>query len=130
LNKYRRIEVNAYRRRVTVISGELHPANSSDTQPSQTDDEVSLNDSDLGQHVEPDSREGQLLLVEAVRSLQRRLSPEAMALIETGEKTLDHNLKRNAFYLWRRSISEFIPRAFRFVRREKRNDAGKRSVEN
>lgn len=80
MNKYRRIEVNAFRRRVTIISGEW-PRVVSEALPAHTDDEVSLNDSDACEPVEPDSPEGQLILVEAVRSLERRLSPETRATI-------------------------------------------------
>jgi hypothetical protein len=80
LNKYRRIEVKAFRRRVTIVSGEW-PREASDVSAPQVSDEVSLNDTDVSEPVEPDSPEGQLILVEAVRSLERRLSPEARAMI-------------------------------------------------
>lgn len=80
MSKYRRIEVNAFRRRVTVVSGEWRPENASG-QLAETDDGVSLNESDSCEPVEPDSPEGQLILVEAVRSLERRLLPEARAMI-------------------------------------------------
>ena len=88
MSKYRRIEINAYRRRVTVVSGEWRPADLFDAQPTQTEDKVSLNDTDLCEPVEPDSPEGQLILVEAVRSLEQRLSPEARALISAGHNDL------------------------------------------
>lgn len=81
MNKYRRIEVNAFRRRVTVVSGEWCPEKLADGKPAETTDAVSLNDTDTSEPVEPDSPEGQMILVEAVRSLERRLSPEARAMI-------------------------------------------------
>jgi hypothetical protein len=80
LKKYRRVEVNAYRRRVTVVSGEW-PREIFEAQAEQTDDEVSLNDTDVCDPVAPDSPEGQLILVEAVRSLERRLLPETRAAL-------------------------------------------------
>lgn len=80
MNKYRRIEVKAFRRRVTVVSGEW-PEDASDVPAAQVNDEVSLNDTDACEPVEATSPEGQLLLVEAVRSLERRLSPEALAML-------------------------------------------------
>ncbi len=80
LNKYRRIEVKAFRHRVNIVSGEWS-REISEAVPPQTDDEVLVNDSDLCEPVEPDSPEGQQILVEAVRSLERRLSPEARATI-------------------------------------------------
>jgi hypothetical protein len=80
LEKYRRIEVNAFRRRVTILSGEW-PREIFEAQAEQTDDEVSLNDTDVCEPVAPDSPEGQLILVEAVRSLERRLLPETRAAL-------------------------------------------------
>ena len=81
MNKYRRIEVNAFRRRVTVVSGEWRPNELFDSQATQPEDAVSLNDSDDCEPIEPDSPEGQLILAEAVRTLERRLSPEVRAKI-------------------------------------------------
>ena len=76
--KYRRIEINAFRRRVTVVSGEWRP-DIFEADPAQPDDEVSLNDTDSCEPVAPDSPEGQLILVDAVRSLEHRLLPETRA---------------------------------------------------
>jgi hypothetical protein len=81
LKKYRRIEVNAFRRRVTIVSGD--PLEISEAQLAQTKDEVSLNDTDECEPIEPNSPAGQLILVEAVRSLERQLSPEIRATIRT-----------------------------------------------
>src|SRR6266581_6484149 len=87
MTKYRRIEVNAFRRRVTIVSGEW-PRDGFDAAredllacgsfaaetpalpalATQTEDGVSLDDTDVCEPVEPDSPEGQLLLIEAVRS--------------------------------------------------------------
>jgi hypothetical protein len=82
VTRYRKIEINAFRRRVTIVSG-ISGEWPRDTQPSQTDEGVLLNDSEACEPIEPDSREGQLLLVEAVRSLERRLSPEVRASLST-----------------------------------------------
>ena len=118
--KYRRIEVNAYRRRVTIVSGEW-PRNTSVPQPSQTEEGVSLDDTDACEPVEPTSPEGQLILVEAVRSLERRLSPEARATIYAGQNTHAPNgSKRNGFHLKLQSFYQSIcPKALRFARKEK-----------
>ena len=120
MNKYRRIEVNAYHRRVTVVSGEWRPGDVIVAQPDRTDEGVSLDDSDVCEPVEPDSPEGQLILVEAVRSLEQRLSPEARALI-CGQSVLAPNgLDRNGFYLKLQSFYQFIcGKALRFARKEK-----------
>src|SRR5438445_13338736 len=87
---YRRIEVNAFRRRVTIVSGEW-PRDSFDAERAQTDDGVSLNDTDSCEPVTPDSPEGQVILVEAVRSLERRLSPETRAAMRIPPNTLAAN---------------------------------------
>jgi hypothetical protein len=86
LKKYRLIEVNAFRRRVTIVSGEW-PRDISESPPAHTDDGISLNDSDVSEPVETDSPEGQLILVEAMRSMERRLSPEARAMIYADQNT-------------------------------------------
>jgi hypothetical protein len=121
LKKYRRIEVNAFRRRVTIVSGEWRPGDVFDAEPAQTDEMVSLNDTDACEPVAPDSPEGQLILVEAVRSLERRLSPETRATIYAGENSLTPTgSNRNGFYLKLQSFYEWIcPKALRFARKEK-----------
>ena len=93
MKKYRRIEVNAFRRRITVVSGEWRPDEFLDAQPAETSDEVSLNETDSGEPVAPDSPEGQMILVEAVRSLERRLSPEARAMVRNVSKDSHCELK-------------------------------------
>jgi hypothetical protein len=80
VNKYRRIEVNAFRRRVAIVSGEWTPG-IAHSQLLQTDEGVSLEDSNANEQVEPESPEGQMIIVEAIRSLERRLSPAARATI-------------------------------------------------
>ena len=77
--KYRRIEVNAFRRRVTIVSGEWPIVDLDNLHRAQTDDDISLSDTDSSEPVAPDSPEGQVILVEAVRSLESRLSPETRA---------------------------------------------------
>ena len=117
---YRRIEVNAFRRRVTVVSGEW-PVDIADAQPAQTDDGVSLNDTDSREPVTPDSLEGQVILVEALRSLERRLSPETRAALCTFPQTsAPQDSDRDRLYsrlhsLYQRTRS----RAHRFALREK-----------
>jgi hypothetical protein len=88
VKKYRRVEINAYRRRVTIMSGVSGewPRDSFAVPPAETTNEVSLDDTDACEPVEPDSPEGQLILVEAVRSLERRLSPETRATICSAAK--------------------------------------------
>jgi hypothetical protein len=121
MKKYRRIEVNAYHRRVTVVSGEWRPDDFFGAQAGQTDDGVSLNDSDACEPVTPDSPEGQLILVEAVRTLEQRLTPETRATIRVAQETIAPNASsRNVLFLKLQSFYQFIwPKAFRFARKEK-----------
>ena len=121
MKKYRRVEINAYRRRVTVVSGEWRPGDLFEALPVQADDEVSLSDSEVCEPVTPDSPEGQLILVEAVRSLERRLSPETRATISAGQDPLASNpSNRNRFYLKLQSLFQSVlPRVLRFARKEK-----------
>ena len=121
MKKYRRIEVNAFRRCVTIVSGEWRPGDLFDAQPDRADEGVSLEDSDSSEPVAPDSAEGQLILVEAVRSLERRLSPQTRATICVGQHTLAPNgSNRNGFYLKLQSFYQSIcPRALRFARKDK-----------
>ena len=109
MNKYRRIEVNAFRRRVTIVSGEW-PRNAFEASPGEVVNEVSLNDTDSSEPVETDSPEGQLILLEAVRSLESRLSPETRTKIrnasqvteaEAGESTPTHRNNHAKNYLVR-----------------------------
>src|SRR5262245_441361 len=81
MKKYRRIEVNAYHRRVTIVSGEWRPDDLFGAQANQNGDGVSIDDSHAFKPVTPDSPEGQLILIEAMRTLDRRLSPEARAMM-------------------------------------------------
>jgi len=69
MKKYRRIEITAFRRRVTIISGVA------DSSP-PTEGEVVINDADAQETIEPESAEGRRLLLEAVRLLEEKLSVE------------------------------------------------------
>ena len=65
MKKYRRIEITAFRRRVTIVSG---------TSSADTAVEVWLNDADSSETIEFESAEGQRILTEAVRLLEEKLS--------------------------------------------------------
>ena len=126
MKKYRRVQINAYRRRVTVVSGEWRPGDVIVAQPDRTDEGVSLDDSDVCEPVEPDSPEGQLILVEAVRSLERRLSTETRATIWSGEyKFVPNRSIFKHFYYNLRAM--FHAKDMALERNE--NSAAKQSVE-
>lgn len=120
MKTYRRIEVNAFRRRVTIVSGEW-PRDIISAQPAQTDDGISLNDTDSCEAVEPDSPEGQLILVEAVHSLEQRLSPEARATIRAGLNASPPNRSSpKGLYLRSQGFLHFLrPKILRLVGKEK-----------
>ncbi len=74
MKTYRRIEITAFRRRVTIVSG-------SPTADTQTDDDVCINDADSSETIETESEEGQRLLSEAVRLLEERISDQARKVV-------------------------------------------------
>jgi hypothetical protein len=123
VKRYRRIEINAFRRRVTIVSGVSGewPRDVADAQPAQTDDDISLNDADSCEPVAPDSPEGQVILIEAVRSLEQRLSPEARATIRARQNDpAPPRSNQSAFYAKLQSFHQLIcQKALRFTRKEK-----------
>lgn len=76
-----------------MVSGEWRPGEVFDAQPTETDDGVSLSNPDSCEAIAPDSPEGQSILVEAVRTLQRRLLPEARAALCEPSNGLDADSK-------------------------------------
>ena len=66
---YRRIEITAFRRRITIVSGV------SETPVVQPDEDVCINDADSSETIEFESAEGQRILIEVVRLLEKKLSP-------------------------------------------------------
>ena len=67
MKKYRRIEITAFRRRVTIVSGGPNAG-------AQTDQDVCINETDTSEMIAPESVEGQRILLEAVRLLEEKLS--------------------------------------------------------
>ena len=67
MKKYRRIEITAFRRRVTIVSGGPDAG-------AQTDQDVCINDAGSSEMIAPESVEGQRILLEAVRLLEEKLS--------------------------------------------------------
>jgi hypothetical protein len=65
MKKYRRIEITAFRRRVSYISGEP-------TADAQAYQDVSINDAETQKAIEVESEEGQSLLSDAVQRLEER----------------------------------------------------------
>jgi len=120
LGKYRRIEINAYRRRVTVVSGAWRPDELFEPTPAHTDDEV-LNKTDVDEPVEPDSPEGQMILAEAMLSLQRRLTPETRAAICSVEVTTNLNCaNHNVLFRRLQAFSQFVwPKSLRLARKDR-----------
>ena len=70
MKTYRRIEITAFRRRVTIVSGEP-------TADAQPDEDVCINNADSSETIEFESAEGQRILTEAVRLLEEKLSNQA-----------------------------------------------------
>ena len=70
MKRYRRIEITAFRRRVSMVSGE-HKAFS------QTDKDVCINDAESQDAIETQSEEGQAILLNAIRILEENLQTDA-----------------------------------------------------
>lgn len=68
MKKYRRIEITAFRRRVTIVSGESNIADA------KSAEEIRLNDADSQKAIELESAEGQRILMEAVRLLEEKIA--------------------------------------------------------
>ncbi len=68
MKKYRRIEITAFRRRVSLVSGEQPAAGA------QSGEDIWINDTDSEKVVEPKSSEGQRILAEALRMLEEGLN--------------------------------------------------------
>jgi hypothetical protein len=120
VKRYKRIEITAFRRRVTVSSGEIVLDNSGNNSVG-TEEGVWLNDADSGEAIEFDSTEGQTILADAVRSLERRLSPEARAkMCVFPGTTVPPDSNRNRLCIKLQSLYQLIcPIALRFTRKEK-----------
>lgn len=67
MKTYRRIEITAFRRRVTIVSGKTAAGGS------PTNQDVYINDADSSETFETESAEGQQILLEAVRLLKEKL---------------------------------------------------------
>lgn len=64
MKKYRRIEITAFRRRITLITGESKMINK----------EIQINDADSSETIDTESEEGRRILTEAVRLLNEKLA--------------------------------------------------------
>lgn len=106
--------------RVTIVSGEW-PRDFPEVQAGHSGNNVSPGSGDPNELIEADSPEGQKILVEAVRSLERRLSPEARTVICADQDAqCARNLKAKGFFLKLQSFYQLVyPKAFRSVRKEK-----------
>ena len=69
MNRYRRIEITAFQKRVTVVSGEWTIETA--------DDSGAANNTGSRETIEPDSAEGRRILTEAVRMLEEKLGISA-----------------------------------------------------
>lgn len=68
MKKYRRIEITAFQRRVTFVSGK---PNISDSRS-----EFSIHDAENQEPIEPESNEDQIILAEAKRLLEEKIVDE------------------------------------------------------
>ena len=66
MKTYRRIEITAFHRRVTIVSGKP-------TAERLINEEVRINNADSQETITPESVEGQEILIEAVRLLEEKI---------------------------------------------------------
>jgi len=97
MKTYRRIEVTAFRRKVMISSGEFK-LDLSNESSAPVSDEVRLCDADMGDAIEIESIEGQMMLAEAVRLLQQKLLTQPPDVYPCNNVTLIHR----AQLLWSR----------------------------
>jgi hypothetical protein len=90
LNKYRRIEVRAFRHR-TAVSNQSEPDAQVNGNSIHIEDCVQLSDVDLSELIEHDSLEGQRILLEALRSIERRLTSETRTRRDANEESFVPN---------------------------------------
>jgi hypothetical protein len=121
MKTYRRIEITAFRRRRTVTSGGSSPDGSGAQQAPPVEEGVWLNDADTGEAIEVASDEGQIILTDAVRSLERRLSAGARsAMCVAADNPAPRLSPPNSLSLKLRSLGHFIyTKALRLVWKEK-----------
>lgn len=82
MKRYRRIEITAFQKRVTVVSGEWKvetPAN---------DDRGFANDPGSQETIEPESAEGKRILTEAIRMLEEKLANQHRANFDSQDTTM------------------------------------------
>jgi hypothetical protein len=126
VKSYRRIEITAFRRRVTVVSGEfgLGPSGGRPSPAVGADDRVSLGDLDSGESIGVESPEGQILIAEAVRLLERCLYAEARATTSSScaapgpPEGLRPPTRQTEFHLKLRSLARAVTWR-RFLRKER-----------
>ena len=70
MKTYRRVEITAFRRRVTIVAG-------GSGEKEQTVEAVRLSDSETQEAIDPESAEGRQILLEAVRLLEEKLADKS-----------------------------------------------------
>lgn len=119
VRKYKRIEITAFRHRVTVNSINSGPNSSCEREP-RMEEGVRLNDADSGDQIPFQSEEGQIIIADAVRSLERRLTPETRAAISMRATLAQQPAKRTSFFFKLQSLFQFVrPNVSRLTRKEK-----------
>jgi hypothetical protein len=122
VKSHRRIEITAFRRRVTVVYGEFSlDLSGRRSSPATGADGVSLGDLDSGESIGVESAEGQILIAEAVRLLTQRLSAEACTTTGAAPGTSERSrprTRKTEFYLKLRSLTRVVTWR-RFLQKER-----------
>jgi hypothetical protein len=118
VRKYKRIEITAFRRRLTVNS--VNGPNSSCERGPRMEEGVWLNDADSGDQIPFQSEEGQIIIADAVRSLERHLTPEMRTAFSMRAPVAQQPAKRGGLCFKLQSLFHFVrPNVSRLTRKEK-----------
>jgi hypothetical protein len=106
---YRRIEITAFRRRVAITSGEFK-LDLSDDSSGPAVDEVRLCDAEAGESIDIESTDGQMMLAEAVRLLQQKLTIQKPDVYPQKSIALTRwqRFRESRFYKKLRALGRFI----------------------
>jgi hypothetical protein len=119
---YRRIEITAFHRRVAITSGEFK-LDLTGEQSGPAADEVRLRDADTGKSIDLESVDGQMMLAEAVRLLQQKLTTQKPEVYPCQRVALTRwqRFRKSRFYKKLGALGRFISRlqTRRFTRKEK-----------
>lgn len=115
---FTRLEITAFRRRVTIVA-DASPSHDSGTQPPSTEVDAWRSDTDSTERVDIQSDSGQLIVIEAIHCLQQSLLSEVTGeVLRKDEKRSKAGLRRYYGTRKLRLLCELVWRIVRVRRKE------------